>query len=242
MIDYSQIAAQYAQHRRVHPEVLRKLIENLTPASRILEVGCGTGNYISAISESTGCSCWGVDLSQSMLAQARQRSSGIEYSLGRAESLPLPDDQFDFVYSVDVIHHVIERQQAIQEARRVLRDGGRLCIVTDSPDIIRRREVLSVYFPETVAIELVRYPAEFELKNGLQTAGFVAITEETVKFGCELADIQPFRDKLFSCLQLITKEAFQRGLTRLSQDLLEGPIKYVSRYSMICGTKPTTTT
>ena len=49
---------------------------------------------------------------------------------------------------------VLRLLDATIETARTLRPGGWVCTVTDSAEIIRRREILSGYFPETVAIEL----------------------------------------------------------------------------------------
>ena len=115
MIDYDRIAAEYARHRRVHTEVLRRLTTGLQPTATVLEVGCGTGNYLIAIREVVGCSCWGIDPSAEMLAQARARSKQVQVLQGTAERLQFPDGQFDFVFSVDVIHHVGDRGRSFRE-------------------------------------------------------------------------------------------------------------------------------
>ena len=62
-IDYDEQAARYARNRQIHPGVLAKLLEvgGLGPESRVLKVGCGTGNYISAIQERIGCLCSEID-------------------------------------------------------------------------------------------------------------------------------------------------------------------------------------
>ena len=65
MLDYdaAAIAAEYARHRQVHPGVLCDLMETsgLGSGSRVLEVGCGTGNYIKALARLTGCQAHGID-------------------------------------------------------------------------------------------------------------------------------------------------------------------------------------
>ncbi len=75
-MDYDRIASEYARHRQVHPGVLRSLVSTsgIGSASNVLEVGCGTGNYIAALERSVGCSSWGIDPSEEMLSIARQRS------------------------------------------------------------------------------------------------------------------------------------------------------------------------
>jgi SAM-dependent methyltransferase len=238
MIDYDRMAAEYARHRRVHPVVLRRLIGGLGPTASVLEVGCGTGNYLVAIRELVGCSCWGVEPSAEMLARARARSEQVQLLQGRAEALEMPAGPFDLVFSVDVIHHVGDRGRLFGEAWRVLRPGGRSCTVTDSEWVIRHRQPLAVYFPGTVEVDLGRYPSIEALRGDMERAGFAEVEEEMVEFAYELGDIGPFRDKAFSCLQLIPEEAFRRGIERMEKDLLTGPIAGMSRYTLVWGVKP----
>lgn len=237
-IDYDDVATAYVQHRRVHPEVLRSLLAAVGPASKVLEVGCGTGNYLVAVRERVGCHCCGTDPSTEMLAQAGARSGQIQLLCGSAEVLDFPAASFDLVFSVDVIHHVRGRPRFFQEAARVLRPGGKVCTVTDSEWIIRNRQPLAVYFPETVTVDLARYPTLAELRTALSDAGFVQLEEQTVEFAGELSDIGPFRDKTYSCLRLISDDAFLCGIARMEDDLQLGPIAWVPRYCLVWGSKP----
>jgi SAM-dependent methyltransferase len=239
VINYNQIASEYAQHRQVHPQVLTSLISTsgTDSAYKVLEVGCGTGNYILALESLVGCTCWGVDPSEGMLSKARERSSGVHFQPGRAEGLDFPQNFLHLVFSVDVIHHVEDRLGYFREAYRVLRVGGKICTVTDSEWIIRHRQPTAVYFPETVEVELGRYPCIAELRHLMEEVGFTEITENVVEFPYQLTDIQPYRDKAFSALYLIPEDAFQRGIERMQWDLRTGPISCVSRYLLLWGTK-----
>ncbi len=238
-IDYDLIAAEYARHRQVHPGVLRALMAggDIQPSSHVLEAGCGTGNYILALQSITGCAGWGIDPSSQMLAHASQRPGKVVFQPGRAEKLDFEDGSFDLVFSVDVIHHVQDRPSSFMEARRVLRPGGKVCTVTDSEWIIRHRQPLSVYFPETVEVELQRYPRIADLRRFMEQAGFQEIHEETVEFSFTINDIQMYRDKAFSSLHLIPGEAFQAGIRRMQADLLHAPIPCVPRYLLLWGNR-----
>ena len=239
MQDYNRLAAEYGRHRRVHPGVLRALVTTaaLTPAARILDVGCGTGNYTIALAETVGCAVEGIDPSTEMLARLRERAPHIPTHVARAERLDVPADTFDLVFSVDVIHHVADRAAYYAEAYRALRPGGRVCTVTDSEDIIRRRAPLSVYFPASAEIELRRYPPIAALAHLMREAGFGALREDVVELAYALTDATPYRDRAFSSLHLIPEDAFQRGLAQMERDLRVGPIACVSRYLLLWGTK-----
>jgi SAM-dependent methyltransferase len=239
LIDYDKIASEYARHRKVHPEVLKSLLltSKVGRASRVLEVGCGTGNYIIALEALAGCSCWGIDPSERMLSRARERSRTISFQPGKAERLEFPPDFFDLVFSVDVIHHVGNSLAYFREAYRVLRAGGKVCTVTDSEWIIRHRQPLAIYFPETVEIELGRYPRIAELRDIMERVGFGEVTESTVESAYPLTDVQAYRDKAFSSLLLVPEAAFQRGMERMERDLRTGPIQGVSRYLLLWGTR-----
>lgn len=236
-LNYDALAADYAAHRRVHPEVLAALLETgaIGPASRVLEVGCGSGNYASAIRQAARCTVTGVDPSAGMLERARAHGPALDLHEGRAEALPFADGAFDLVYSVDVVHHVQDRPAFFAEAARVLAPGGRLCTATDSAEDIRRRVPLSSHWPETVAVELARYPSVGTLTIEMMAAGFGAIFEDHAEIAYPISDASAWRDRAFSSLHLIGDEAFARGLAKLEADVAAGPIEGVSLYTLLWG-------
>jgi SAM-dependent methyltransferase len=214
-VDYDELATAYAAHRRPHPPVLAALADALERDARALEVGCGTGSYAGELDARVT----GLDPSREMLAVARERFPHLELVQGRAESLPFADGSFDLVYSVDVIHHVADIDVACREAFRV---GERTCIATDDEETIRTR-VHRRYFPETLEVELARYPTLETLTEALRRAGFASVREQRVTWTRVVTDVGPFRDKALSSLHLISEDAFRRGLARLERDLpIEG--------------------
>ena len=236
---YRSIAADYVRHRRVHPEVLRSLVSigALGPASSVLDIGCGTGNYLLALSEIVGCDCWGIDSSDAMLAQAQSRLTKAHLFCAAAERMELPADQFDLVFTVDVVHHLVNRSLVFQQCLRVLRPGGKLCLVTESTEMLRQREPHATYFPDAIEIELARYPSVAVLKSELIATGFVDFQELKVELHVELADIEPYRTKAHSSLQMISQDAFDVGIKRLEEALSPGPIPSTWRYILLHGTK-----
>ena len=238
VVDYDQVASEYAAHRGIHPGVFRQLCVRaaLGPGSRVLEVGCGTGNYITALAHISGCAAFGLDPSIEMLARAR--SERVQCLLGRARALSFSADAFDLIFSVDVIHHVGDKAAFYRGAAWALQPGGLLCTVTDSEDIIRRREILSGYFPETVEIELARYPRVAQLQAWIGAAGLEALGVIAVEEPYQIACAAAFRDRAYSSLHLIRDEAWRAGLERLERDLARGPVSGASRYACVWARKP----
>jgi ubiquinone/menaquinone biosynthesis C-methylase UbiE len=173
-----------------------------------------------------------------MLDWARDAAPWESLVEGSAERLPFADDSFDVVVSTDVIHHIGDRAAYFQEAVRVLRPGGQLVTVTDSHGDISLRRPLSSHFPETVTIELQRYPSVPQLLAEMAQAGFVAPRLVQVSHEYDLDAIQAYRDRAFSSLLLIEEEAFRRGIRRLEADLTQGPIPCLSLYTVIWGASP----
>jgi SAM-dependent methyltransferase len=232
-IEYDNLANQYERNRRINEAVLKELLatSRIDGSSRVLDVGCGTGNYILAIAERVGCQCWGIEPSDNMLAAARRRGPGqVTLLKGSAEEMMFPDSFFDFIFSVDVIHHVADRKAHFVRAHAQLVNGGLLCIVTDSAEIIRTREPLSRYFPETVEAEFRRYPPVQQLKEELRQSGFTRVTETTTELPYLVTDLQAYAERAFSSLHLISDDAFDRGLARMKEALASGPVQGISRY------------
>jgi ubiquinone/menaquinone biosynthesis C-methylase UbiE len=239
-IDYDKLADEYAVHRNIHPDVLKSITQevNLDKKSKVLEIGCGTGNYIIKLHELFKCQSWGVDPSKNMLNQLRRRNNDIMVFNERGEKMSFNSSMFDFVFSVDVIHHTQFVKEFYEEVFRVLAPHGKICTVTDSEWIIRSREPVSKYFPETIIPELNRYPSIESMKKIMSSIGYENITEQVVSYEYYLDDISSYEQKVFSALHLITNDEFRDGLDRMKQDLKKGPIKRISRYLLLWGVKP----
>lgn len=105
-------------------------LARLEPGNRVLDIGCGDGNYTIAAVERTGVAV-GLDRARPMLAAARQRLRGVEglaWVEGDAEKLPFKDAIFDVVLIVTVLCFAHEPGRVLREAFRVLRSGGRVVL------------------------------------------------------------------------------------------------------------------
>ncbi len=118
--------------RRVDADEKRAVFElaELKPGERVLDIGCGDGNYTGPAAEHTGAAV-GLDRDRAMLAAAAARLRdvrGLRWIEGDATRLPFSDASFDAVLAITVLCFVADRHAVIVEAHRVLRPGGRLVI------------------------------------------------------------------------------------------------------------------
>lgn len=103
----------------------------LRSGERVVDVGCGPG--VAAVrARSLGADVIGVDPSQAMLRVARlrwRRRVGVDWRIGTAERLPLGAGWAQVVWSLSTVHHWVDVEAGVVEARRVLADGGRFVVL-----------------------------------------------------------------------------------------------------------------
>lgn len=96
---------------------------------RILDLGCGTGEYALWYASKGAKMVNGVDLSDGSLAIARKRQAdagmnNVEFFKKDILNLDLPDNQFDYSYSVGVLHHTGDPLRGFKHLVRVTKPGG----------------------------------------------------------------------------------------------------------------------
>ena len=108
----------------------------------MLDVGCGAG-VAASIAVSRGTSVSGLDATPALIALARERAPAAEFQVGEMEQLPYPDGTFDVVTSFNAFQYAAEPVNALAEARRVTRPGGRVAMVTwGRPDRVQMAAVM----------------------------------------------------------------------------------------------------
>jgi ubiquinone/menaquinone biosynthesis C-methylase UbiE len=126
---FAQIAAE---RNRLEPFISGYADFGSTRGQTVLEIGVGAGSDFIRFARA-GAVATGVDLTDHAIALVRRRLEleGLEADLRQAdaEKLPFPDESFDVVYSWGVLHHTPDSDRAIAEAQRVLKPGGRLCVM-----------------------------------------------------------------------------------------------------------------
>jgi arsenite methyltransferase len=161
-------------------------LAQLKPGEVVLDLGSGGGIdvLLSAKRVSPGGKAYGLDMTDEMLALARQNQEkagvkNVEFLKGEIEKIPLPDNAVDVVISNCVINLSADKDKVLAEAFRVLRPGGRFAV----SDVVVRGEV-----PAEIRKNIELWVGcvagalkDSEYVSKLQAAGFEEVTIEPTR-------------------------------------------------------------
>jgi ubiquinone/menaquinone biosynthesis C-methylase UbiE len=220
-------------------ELAEHTLAALRGATRLLDVGCGTGRFGVLAAERLGARVWGVDSSDEMLAEARARPGASRVGWRRAEAgrLPFRDGWFDAVHAHLVLHLVDDHPATIAELGRVLAPEGRIAVGTFTPEHFREF-FLNPYFPSIPALDLARFPNPDGLCDDLTRAGFSDAGAQRIDqhVTADAADVLArVRGRYISTLRLLEPDEYDAGLTRLEADVAGGVgrFSYTLRWALV---------
>lgn len=237
---YNSIGKSYDSTRKADPKILAGLISHLACEphdKKILEVGCGSGNYTVALHHH-GFQMTGLDISEEMLGKARQKAQQVKWLLGNAEELPFADKEFDGVVSVLATHHMQDLDAVFRHMIRVVKPGKRLVLFTSSPEQMRNFW-LTHYLPEVVEITAKQMLNFQVLKGKLEGQGFTKIERSNFVVDDSLQDFflhcGKYRPELYldpvvragisSFALCEDHEALKRGMKKLEDDIRSGEVQ-----------------
>ncbi|MBU0476874.1 class I SAM-dependent methyltransferase, partial [Patescibacteria group bacterium] len=128
--DYNLIAGDFSRTRAEMWEGFEFLKDCVAQGERVLDLGCGNGRLYKLL-EKQNIDYYGVDCAEKLIDIAKFLYPEAKFQVADALSLPFPDDFFDKVFSIAVLHHIPSRElraQFLKEAKRVLRKDGLLVI------------------------------------------------------------------------------------------------------------------
>lgn len=120
----------FGQNRRWRATMVDAVAAMESPPRRVLDVATGTAGVALMLTERTGASIIGVDLTEQMLHRGRERinqhgkADRIRLLVARGEQLPFPDDTFDALTFTYLLRYVADPAATIRELTRVVRPGG----------------------------------------------------------------------------------------------------------------------
>jgi ubiquinone/menaquinone biosynthesis C-methylase UbiE len=169
------------------------------PSCRILEIGCGSGPFLPALSQrysrvvAVDVALRWLVIARKRLQELREGGGAVELVCACAENLPFADVSFDLVLAANVVEHAQEPNAMLRETIRILDRRG-LCVVT-TPNrmtlardphvgvwgvglVPRRFQNCYVRWARDVSFERVKTLSCFELRSLFSEAGFDRVRVE----------------------------------------------------------------
>jgi SAM-dependent methyltransferase len=190
----------------------------VTPSSRALEVGCGSGRYALQVAEMIGCSVVGVDINEAgihngrALARSRNLADRVSFEhCDASEKLPFSEATFDAAFANDVLCHVPGRLALLQEVFRVLKPLGRF-LFSDALVIGGEISHLEIATRSSIGYYIFTPPGHNE--QLIQNAGFrlVKLSDTTENAACIAMRWREARNSLRDLLIALEGNASFDGL------------------------------
>lgn len=176
-----------AQPKPTHLNIVTHITKKyLPPGSKILEGGCGAGQYVLSL-KLHGYAVYGVDTARETICSLLQKSETRDASLQIADvrTLPFEDNSFDGYWSLGVIEHFYEGYESlIREAHRVIKKDGFFFLSFPYMSPLRRwkasrsRYQQKQNFDEQDINTFYQFILDAqETKNNVEQQGFIYLTE-----------------------------------------------------------------
>ena len=135
--DYDLIAKEWDLSRNRASKLKTNLISEIKEGDKVLDVGCGNALMLPFILDK-GAYYAGIDISEKLIKIASEKyteeikQGKAELVIGRADNLPFKDNEYDFVISFAVFHHIPSeelQEKFFQEIKRVSKPNAKIKII-----------------------------------------------------------------------------------------------------------------
>jgi ubiquinone/menaquinone biosynthesis C-methylase UbiE len=222
---YDSARSLPSETKSVWLEAVRSAIPDGT-IKRVLDLGCGTGRFTSALAETFGCPAVGVEPSRAMLDIALARGgANVQWKQGDAGNIPLEDHSVDLVFMSQVFHHLPDPKRALDECKRILTPRGYLVIRNGTREHNPELHWLR-FFPEAWKIEDARTPFSREINAAVTRQHFVLISHQTIHqlFAASYAEyFEKISRRGLSALIAISDKDFYNGREKFKRWVNQQP-------------------
>lgn len=228
--DYQRIAAIYdeAEMRHDNPpdRHLAAHLERVAGQFCLLDVACGTGNYLAAqraVYADPRIAWHGIDASEAMLERARSKLGGTSLIRANAEELPFDGGSMHYLSNNFAFHHFVDKPRALDEMRRVLRPGGGLRMTNVAPEYVPDWWAYR-YFPQGRLEDQKRFWSVPLLCHELEQRGFEVRAEVRITIARLSAGeaLRQARGRDMSSIAIVDEASFAAGIARLERDAEAG--------------------
>ena len=238
--DYSKIASKYdanAERLNIPKDTLIESLLHDNAEIRILDIGCGTGNYIRAQQryyENMPNIKWvGIDPSRDMLSIAMEKCPGTEFIQTEVESLPPFAERFHLITSHFSFHHFADKRLALEKIVESIERNGIFKYQNVIPEYMPGWWAYH-YCPESVyedrhrfwELDLLAYELE---KRGFETTQIISLTKANRSTRQILDD---FERRDVSQLAMMENSAYTSGLKKIQEDVSNGVENYKDEFAL----------
>ena len=175
---YNEMAWEYdsapeGRYTRPHKEeIMKKAV--LRDGDNILDVACGNGYLLGELSKKAEVNAFGVDISENMIASARERYPACTFAAGPCTPLRFENESMDVITVSCAFHHFETPQIFANECMRVLKKNGKVLIAEPFFSPVVRWLANTVVFPFSKTGDVKVYNQK-ELQLFFESAGFTEI-------------------------------------------------------------------
>lgn len=166
---------------------------HITPQTKVLEIGCGTGVIISDFHRKNACDCFGIDNQYSQVNMATRNYPIIPFYTADSNVLPFSSEQFDIIICHYFLLWLPDVKQTLSEVFRTLKSGGSFLVFAepdhaariDAPEtLVKLGKLQSVSLHNQGAnIQMGRILAAHLVKSGLSLTKYGILGQEQVPSG-----------------------------------------------------------
>jgi len=206
LIEYFNKAAplrdQWKRRNRAYYEDLLRLLRFIIPQDKcILEIGCGTGDFVAALNPRRGV---GIDISSEMIRIAKEKFPKHTFIEMDAENLYFTE-KFDFVIMSDIVGHLEDVQKAFERLHTVIDEKSRIIVNYYNffwEPILRLAEKAGLKMPQ----QRLNWLNQKDIENLLELADFDVIKRgQRFLFPKKIPIISSFFNRYLSQLPFFRK-------------------------------------
>ena len=161
-------------HQHIYEALLKDYKKVKIPES-FLDLGCGFGALLKAVSHLGTSHLSGIDASKNMVSQTKKTVPAANVKQGFFERLPFEDNQFSHIASVEALYYSKTPTDALKEVKRILQKNGRFDMLIDFYAESQSTKI----WEKNLNVDLVFW-TEKQWAKELKQAGFQSVEQKRV--------------------------------------------------------------
>ena len=231
-------AIRYHLLRSAHNTQLEYIINStqISAHSKVLEIGCGTGNQIASIQKRATCFSTGLDRDIKRIQLARKSYPKVNFIVTDIYDFETKRKSlYDMVLLSAFIQNIKNLTKLFEKIGRIVSVGSYLIIITTTPKQIKKFPEYKI-IPDLYNYDKNRFWEKVEIIDNLSFAGFKVVSCKYSTLLSQKYDLNYFeyiKSKPYSAMYNISETTFNRGLFLLKKDIQCNLNKNINKKGLI---------